>query len=252
VEAALKVVDYTRIAETYDDLPIRRDVPPDSWIAERSGRVRVLDVGCGTGNWLAGQAAAFGGRVELFGVDPSEAMLARARTKLPGVELGVASAESLPFADGAFDYVVSRFAFHHFTDKPRALDELNRVLAPEGALHLMNVAPERMPGWWVFRYFPEARAENVRYWEATRIADELERRGFVVELAIEERRGEIAISDALTQARTRDQSHLVAMDDDAWRRGVQALESETLTAVANEVAVMRLTCRRSPCSAETA
>jgi ubiquinone/menaquinone biosynthesis C-methylase UbiE len=240
----LKVVDYTRIAETYDDLPIRRDVPPDAWIAASSGRVRVLDVGCGTGSWLAAQRAAFGERVELAGIDPSDAMLARARSKTPTIDLRVASAESLPFADGSFDYVVSRFAFHHFTDKPRALDELNRVIAPGGALHLMNIAPERMPGWWVFQYFPEARAESARYWSATRIAEECEKRGLRAELSIEERRSNVTISDALAQARTRDQSHLVAIDDEAWLRGVQRLEADPRESVPSEVAVMRLVCRR--------
>ncbi|MBI2388206.1 MAG: methyltransferase domain-containing protein [Deltaproteobacteria bacterium] len=90
------------------------------------------------GNWLEAHACALGGRAELVGVDPSEAMLARARGKLTCVPLVVASAEALPFADGAFDFVVSRFAFHHFGDKPRALDELTRVVAPGGALALAN------------------------------------------------------------------------------------------------------------------
>ncbi len=245
----MKVIDYSRIAETYDDLPIRRDVPPDPLVASLTGerRVRVLDVGCGTGSWLAAQAKAFGDRVELVGVDPSEAMLARARQKIPDVPLQVAHAEELPFADDAFDYVVSRFAFHHFQDKPRALDELTRLVSPGGALMLMNIAPERMPEWWVFARFPEARAENARYWEATRIAEEVARRGLEPTLTIDERRSEITLADALSQARTRDQSHLCAIDDAAYERGLRALERDHAAdphgSLATVSAVMRLVGR---------
>lgn len=246
----MKVIDYTRIAETYDELPIRRDVPADPLLAElcTDRRVRVLDVGCGTGSWLAAHAREFGDRVELAGVDPSEAMLARARQKLPHVPLSVAYAESLPFADASFDYVVSRFAFHHFTDKPRALDELTRLVAPGGALMLANIVPERMPGWWVFARFPETRAENVRYWEATRIANEVAARGLEVSLAVDERDGEVTLADALCQARTRDQSHLSAIDDDAYERGLDALQREYAAnpsgTIATVSAVMRLVGRR--------
>jgi len=246
----MRVIDYTRIAETYDELPIRREVPPEPLLEElaRERRVRVLDVGCGTGSWLVAQARAFGERVELAGVDPSSAMLARAKEKMPHVPLSVASAESLPFADATFELVVTRFAFHHFTDKPRALDELTRLVAPGGALFLMNIAPERMPGFWVFARFPEARAENVRYWEATRIESELAQRGLEVQLTIEERRGEITLAEALSRAHTRDQSHLVAIDDDAYERGLRALEREHLAAangsIATESAVARLIARR--------
>lgn len=247
----MKVIDYGRIAETYDELPIRRVVPIDPLLGELAAarRARVLDVGAGTGNWLEAHARALGDRVELVGVDPSEPMLARARQKLSGVPLVVASAEALPFPDRSFDYVVSRFAFHHFTDKPRALDELTRVVAPGGALMLANIVPERMPGWWVFARFPETRAENARYWELSHIGEAVARRGFSVTVSVDERRSEISFADALAQARTRDQSHLSAIEDDAWERGVRALERDHAAdphgSMPTEMVVMRLVGRRS-------
>lgn len=55
----------------------------------------MLDVGCGTGSWLAAQARAFAERgASWFGVDPSDAMLARARAKLPQAALHTAPAEA--------------------------------------------------------------------------------------------------------------------------------------------------------------
>jgi SAM-dependent methyltransferase len=54
-------------------------------------------------------------------------MLAEARRRHPRVEFVQADAEDLPFADGAFDLVVSRIAPHHFSDIGAAMAEMARV-----------------------------------------------------------------------------------------------------------------------------
>jgi SAM-dependent methyltransferase len=61
-------------------------------------------------------------------------MLEVARQRAPALEWREGVAESLPFADGSFDAVVSQFALMFFTDRPRALREMMRVLAPGGRL----------------------------------------------------------------------------------------------------------------------
>ena len=226
----MKSVDYGPIAATYDDLPIRNQVAPDPRLAttleRHHGRgARVLDVGCGTGTWLAAQAEHFGGEREVswFGIDPSEAMLARARAKLPVAALAIASAEALPFADESFAFVATRFAYHHFEDKPRALGELCRVLASDGELLLENVDPEQMPGWWVFHWFPEARADNARYWPAEQLRQALAASGLVTSVELRRSAGTLSLAQALEQASVRDQSHLVTLDDAAYARGLAAL-----------------------------
>ncbi|MEN1613862.1 class I SAM-dependent methyltransferase, partial [Pseudomonas aeruginosa] len=47
--------------------------------------------------------------------------------------------ESLPFADNAFDIVISRYSAHHWHDVGAALREVNRVLKPGGLLIVMDV-----------------------------------------------------------------------------------------------------------------
>src|SRR5437016_5732498 len=99
----MKRTDYETIAGRYDENAIRRRFPPEEIIEELLGRapsdgIDVLDVGCGTGNYLAAQRVAYAGRaVRWFGIDPSPAMLARARGKLPGADLRLGRAEELPF-----------------------------------------------------------------------------------------------------------------------------------------------------------
>lgn len=68
--------------------------------------------------------------------------LARKRG-LTNVAFREASAEALPFADGAFDLVTCRIAPHHFDDVPKFVQEVKRVLKPRGIFGLVdNIAPE--------------------------------------------------------------------------------------------------------------
>ncbi|WP_017941497.1 MULTISPECIES: class I SAM-dependent methyltransferase [unclassified Thioalkalivibrio] len=97
-------------------------------------RGRVLEVGCGTGRDLPLYADP--GRV--IGMDPDLAALRRARHRAPSVPLVVARAEALPFADGAFDTVVSGLVFCSVQDPPRALGEVRRVLAEAGELRMLE------------------------------------------------------------------------------------------------------------------
>ena len=95
---------------------------------------RVLDVGCGTGALLDALATRFPDTA-LFGADASPEMLSVAAEKLAGrAHLHTAHAERLPYADGAFDLVVSVSALHYMPDAHAALSEMRRVLAPGGRL----------------------------------------------------------------------------------------------------------------------
>lgn len=109
---------------------------------------RVLEVGCGTGELL--RAVSRGARpARLVGLDPDPAMLAQAEAKLraAGVEAELTRgfAEGLPFADGAFDLVLSSLMLHHLDapTKRAALREWRRVLAPGGALVLVDFGAPR-------------------------------------------------------------------------------------------------------------
>jgi len=217
-------VAYARIAATYDDLPVRHEVAPESALIDWPGPAspRVLDVGCGTGLWLARQAA-LPCAPRLAGVDPSAEMLARARARLPGADLRIAPAERLPFPDAAFDLVAMRFCHHHFADARRAWAELARVLSPDGTFVIENIDPSRMPGHWIFQCFPEARALDGRYPDAATLLDELRGVGLDATVSVRHAAGTIAHSDALRQARVRDQTHLVALVDAAFERGLEAL-----------------------------
>lgn len=94
----------------------------------------VLDVGCGTGLLLE---RLFRERpsAKLTGVDASTAMLDVARDRLPTeVTLVEGNAEALPFADRSFDVVTSSSVLHYLREPSRGLEEMLRVLRPQGML----------------------------------------------------------------------------------------------------------------------
>jgi SAM-dependent methyltransferase len=68
------------------------------------------------------------------GIDPGLGMLAVAERFAPAVEWRQGIAETLPYADQAFDAVVSQFGLMFFTDRGQAVREMVRVLAPGGRL----------------------------------------------------------------------------------------------------------------------
>jgi ubiquinone/menaquinone biosynthesis C-methylase UbiE len=95
----------------------------------------VLDVGAGTGVLLPFLLEVVGPAGEVFALDISPAMLARARSKgFRGVQYLCAPAEDIPLPDESCEAVICYSAFPHFTDKERAMTEMGRVLAPGGRL----------------------------------------------------------------------------------------------------------------------
>ena len=97
--------------------------------AEVSPGGRVLDVACGPGT-LAAAAAARGATAQ--GLDFSAAMVGIARAMHAHIPVLEGDAEDLPYADGAFDAVVSGFGLHHVPRPEVALAQARRVLAAGG------------------------------------------------------------------------------------------------------------------------
>lgn len=96
---------------------------------------RVLDVGCGIGETLAGLAPLE--ELELFGVEYSQATLARAAKRVGArARLQDGTATSLPFEDQSFEGITCVEVLEHIEADGRALSEFRRVLKPGGILVL--------------------------------------------------------------------------------------------------------------------
>ena len=94
---------------------------------------RVLDVGCGPGA-LTTELVQRVGAAAVAAVDPSAQFVAAARERHPGVQVRVAAAEELPFADAEFDAALAQLVVHFMDDPVRGLAEMARVTRNGGVV----------------------------------------------------------------------------------------------------------------------
>jgi ubiquinone/menaquinone biosynthesis C-methylase UbiE len=105
--------------------------------------MNVLDFGCGTLT-LSLHLRMQNSNVAITAVDVDDRVLKIAHTKNENANAGIAVIKydgiKLPFPDNSFDRVLSSLVFHHLTreQKTNSLREINRVLKPDGELHIAD------------------------------------------------------------------------------------------------------------------
>jgi ubiquinone/menaquinone biosynthesis C-methylase UbiE len=124
--------------------------------------MRALDVACGTGAPALQVARRVTPRGWVNAIDIASEPLAiaalRARERgLSNVRFERADAHQLPFAEGEFDLVTSRFGVMFFSDPGRALGEMGRVLRPGGRAAIAAWGPFEQP------YFEATAKVVMRY-----------------------------------------------------------------------------------------
>jgi SAM-dependent methyltransferase len=99
---------------------------------------RILDVGCGAGQWLADFETWGADRAGLAGIDLLDDRIAAAQVRLtPGADLRAGDASRLPWPAGHFDVVLQSTVFSSILDQPMrtaVAGEMARVLAPGGVI----------------------------------------------------------------------------------------------------------------------
>lgn len=141
-----------RVLEAEDRIALRLIDP-------RPGE-RVLDVGCGTGRWLA-QLRDQG--MFVTGLDLNPAMIELARRRLgTGADVHLGAAEDLPFEDNAFDLTCLNTVLEFLPDPDQALREAVRVTLGRiyiGVLnrHCLTAAYRRLKGLWTDSVYKQAK-----------------------------------------------------------------------------------------------
>jgi arsenite methyltransferase len=123
--------------------------------------VRVVDVGCGAGidSLIATRMVGPDGRV--IGVDMTPSMLAKARRAateagLDNVEFREGYGEALPVPDGWADVIISNGVLNLMPDKAAGLEEMARVLKPNGRLQIGDILVEKA--------VPESAKQQIDLW----------------------------------------------------------------------------------------
>ena len=103
------------------------------WAAQAVAGLRVLDAGCGSGRGAGILARA--GAEEVVGVDITPEAISVAMERFGAVAaFTLGDVTALPFDSESFDVAVGFEVIEHVGDLPRALEELRRVLRPDGML----------------------------------------------------------------------------------------------------------------------
>jgi SAM-dependent methyltransferase len=102
-------------------------------VADLAPGQRALDVGCGPGALTAYLVDRLG-LDQVTAVDPSAPFVDAARTRFPGLQVHLAPAEALPFADDAFDAALAQLVVHFMADPVAGLREMGRVTRPGGTV----------------------------------------------------------------------------------------------------------------------
>jgi ubiquinone/menaquinone biosynthesis C-methylase UbiE len=141
---------YDRIAKAYDLLADSSEhVPRDRGVAMLAPKLgeKVLVVGFGTGHSAVAIGKAVGPTGKVIGIDISQGMLDVASKLVheqaagAPIELKLGDARQLAFADGQFDAAFISFTLELFeeADIARVLNEIRRVLKPQGRLAVISL-----------------------------------------------------------------------------------------------------------------
>jgi demethylmenaquinone methyltransferase / 2-methoxy-6-polyprenyl-1,4-benzoquinol methylase len=158
---------FRDIARVYD--PMNRVLTFGQWgrwqrafdaMAPVEAGMRLLDVGCGTGDLTLILARRVGRSGRVVGLDLTPEMLAVAHEKVvqaglvERIELVQGNALALPFPDASFDGVTAGFSLRNMADLDGALREMYRVLRPGGFCLSLDVSkPSARPVRAVFLWF---------------------------------------------------------------------------------------------------
>jgi ubiquinone/menaquinone biosynthesis C-methylase UbiE len=185
---------------------------------------RVLEIGCGTANYL--EAIQHAKACACTGLDPSEAMLAKGQARGLRASLLRGTAEKLPFPAASFDLVFTVDVIHHVADRLSSYREARRVLAHGGrvltATDSEDIIRRRAP---LAVYFPETvEVDLARYPPIEQLRALMSVAGFT---AIQEATVEFAWEATDVDAyRDKAFSCLHKIPPDAFERGIQRLEAD--------------------------
>jgi SAM-dependent methyltransferase len=232
-------VNYDQIAPTYNQ---RYTVSQFEGIAaalrsltQDDGAERVLEVGCGTGRWLAELHPV---AQQVYGMDLSLGMLQQARQRPESLSLICGHASHLPFPNAVFDLIFCVNAFHHFPQPRAFISEARRLLRPGGALAVMGMDPHAgRDRWYLYDYFAGTQETDLRRFSSSgTILDWMVAAGFarvewrVVEHLVGQHVGRAVLEDPILQKHGT--SQLALLTDEAYTVGIGRIDAALSEAAA--------------------
>ncbi|MFQ5611741.1 MAG: class I SAM-dependent methyltransferase [Anaerolineae bacterium] len=220
------MIDYDKIAREYAQ---HRQLHPgvlEALLAAGGidAASQVLEVGCGTGNYIIALNALAG--CACWGLDPSQEMLARAQNRSDAIDFQQGRAEALDFAANSFDLVFSVDVIHHVERHPAYFREAHRVLKPGRKLCTVTdsewIIRHRQP---LAAYFPETVEVELRRYPRIAVLRDLAARAGFRQITPETVELPYSLTD-IQPYRDRAFSALHVIPAEAFRRGLDRMERD--------------------------
>jgi demethylmenaquinone methyltransferase/2-methoxy-6-polyprenyl-1,4-benzoquinol methylase len=103
----------------------------------------ILDIGGNTGKVTE---AYSNNCKEVVVLEPKRNVIEYGKSHRPNIKFVEGQAENIPLPDAYFDKVVASASFHHFSDHDKALEEMKRVLKPDGRIIILEIDPNTRRG----------------------------------------------------------------------------------------------------------
>lgn len=148
-------------------------------ILRERGISRVLDIGCGTGEFAI-KLKKYKSSAEIFGIDISEDMINTAKSKpaAEGIDFRTGDSENIPHDDDYFDCITCAHSFHHYPHKKKAVREMFRVLRNNGTLMIIDGCKDGLLGKVIFDFFVKAHEVNVHHLHSSQFRRIMANAGF--------------------------------------------------------------------------
>jgi demethylmenaquinone methyltransferase/2-methoxy-6-polyprenyl-1,4-benzoquinol methylase len=98
----------------------------------------LLDIGGNTGKVTEAYSNSC---KEVVVLEPKRSVVEYGRSRRPNIKFIEGQAENIPLPNEYFDKVVASTSFHHFSDQDKALEEMKRVLKPDGKIIILEIDP---------------------------------------------------------------------------------------------------------------
>jgi ubiquinone/menaquinone biosynthesis C-methylase UbiE len=248
-------IDYSQISMTYDFYKKRHIIERDELInaiyTENGKQITVLDLSCGTGNYLKTQISYFPKsdyNIQWTGIDKSKAMLNKAKEKAINADLIIGEAEDMPIENCQINFIKNRFSFQHYNEKEKSVFEMHRVLKIGGRLNMLIRNLEYTQKSWVNKFFPSSAGfDKNNFPDTFDLLNLFEAAGFKVSFTIKINIQKNYFSDIIEIAQNRAMSQLYTLDDNEYETGINnmILASKESQYIISDIAISDILCEKA-------
>lgn len=222
-------VNYNEISQIYDNVRNEEKGIVDLFLNELNptSTTRILDFGCGTGNYanaLQKQSIA-----QVYGVEPSDGMREKAVAKNPNIFFVKGNHEYIPFEDNYFDFVYMTDVIHHIPDISLLFKEITRVLKTNGKICIVTESHKQIDNRFYVKYFPStAIVDKERYPDIVEIINEAKNHSLIhmKNTIIDSGNESLVTTDFVELVRNKGYSMFHLIPNDEYTLGLEKLEND--------------------------